>query len=80
MAKEPENKNGEETKEEKTGMKEKAKKFVMQNLMYTLTGLGIGAGMTYLVMAGRAKSGETANTEEPSEQTAMPSEGSSTEG
>ena len=78
MAKEPENKNGEGTKEEKTGMKEKAKKFVKQNLMYTLTGLGIGAGVTYLVMAGRAKSGDT-NTENSSEQAETPSEGNSTE-
>lgn len=80
MAKEPENKNGEETKtEEKTGLKEKAKRFVKQNLMYTLTGLSIGAGVTYLVMAGRAKSGD-ANTENSSEQAETPSEGSSTEG
>ena len=79
MAKEPENKNGEETKtEEKTGLKEKAKRFVKQNLMYTLTGLSIGAGVTYLVMAGRAKSGNT-NAENSSEQTETPNEGSSTE-
>lgn len=79
MAKEPENKNGEETKtEEKTGLKEKAKRFVKQNLMYTLTGLSIGAGVTYLVMAGRAKSGDT-NSENSLEQTETPNEGSSTE-